>query len=85
MNVTLRTPKMTREQFLDWVERQEAPYEFDGFEPVAMNGSTVNHSRIAQNTYFALRTRLQGSGYEVLGPNVGVGRSGTEAHEFAPQ
>jgi Uma2 family endonuclease len=37
-----------------------------------MNASTVNHSRIAQNAYFALRTRLQGSGYEVLGPNVGV-------------
>ena len=37
-----------------------------------MNASTVNHSRIAQNVYFALRTRLQGSGYEVLGPNVGV-------------
>jgi hypothetical protein len=23
MNVTLRTPKMMREQFLDWVERQQ--------------------------------------------------------------
>ncbi len=29
MNVTLRMPTMTRGQFLDWAERQEAPYEFE--------------------------------------------------------
>ena len=55
MNVTLRTPKMMREQFLDWVERQEAPYEFDGFEPVAMNASTVTTAASRRTLYFAGR------------------------------
>ena len=76
MNVTLRTPKMTREQFLDWVERQEAPYEFDGFEPVPMNGSTVNHDQICQNIYFGLRTRLRGTAWRVLGPTAGLATVG---------
>src|SRR4051812_49024016 len=63
---------MTRDEFLDWVERQEAPYEFDGFEPVPMKGSSVNHARICQNLWYELRRRLRGSGCEVLGPNVGI-------------
>ena len=41
MNVLLRTPVMTRDEFLDWVERQEAPDEFDGFAPVPMTGATL--------------------------------------------
>ena len=76
MNVTLRTPKMTRDEFLDWVERQEVPYEFDGFEPIAMNGSSVNHGRICQNLWYALRSRLLGTRCEVLGPNLGVNTIG---------
>ena len=63
---------MTREQFLDWVERQETPYEFDGFAPVAMNGSSVNHSLIRDSVAFALATRLEGSQPRVLGPNMTV-------------
>ncbi len=76
MNVTLRKPRMTREQFLDWAQTQDVRYEFDGFEPVAMTGGTRNHSRIAQSIYFALRTRLTGRGCEALGADAGVATIG---------
>ena len=75
MNVTLRTPRMTREQFLDWVERQETPFEFDGFEPVAMTGGTRNHARLCSNILYALRKRLERSTFEVL-PEAGVATAG---------
>ncbi len=63
---------MTRDQFFTWAQAREERYEFDGFQPVAMNGGTLNHSQIAQNLYFALRSRLQGTGCRPLGPDAGV-------------
>ena len=45
MNVVLRKP-MSLDAFLDWEERQELRYEFDGFQPVAMTGGTFEHSAI---------------------------------------
>jgi Uma2 family endonuclease len=72
MGTTLRKPRMTREEFLDWVEIQEGRWEFDGFEPVAMTGGTRNHERICQNIYFALRSRLRGGPCEVLGATAGI-------------
>ena len=76
MSATVRMPRMTREEFLDWAEAQEERYEFDGFQPVAMVGGTANHSQITQNVLFALRTRLRGSGCRPLGPDAGVGTVG---------
>ena len=76
MNVTLRTPLMTREQFLDWVERQEAPFEFDGYKPVPMTGGTRLHSRLCQNLYLAVGTRLAGSKCEFL-PEAGIATLGS--------
>ena len=35
MSAVLQRP-MTLAEFLDWEERQELRYEFDGFQPVAM-------------------------------------------------
>ena len=67
---------MTRAQFLDWARGQELRYEFDGLQPVAMTGGTRNHSRIARNIYFALRTRLNGTGCEPLGADAGVATIG---------
>jgi Uma2 family endonuclease len=72
MSTTMRKPRMTREQFLDWVETQDGRWEFDGFEPVAMTGGTRNHERICQNIYFALRSRLRGGPCEVLGATAGI-------------
>ncbi len=76
MNIVLRKPRMTREQFFDWAQAQDVRYEFDGFEPVAMTGGTRNHSRIAANVQFALRMRLRGSDCEPLGSDAGVATIG---------
>ena len=40
MSVAISKP-MSLEAFLEWEERQELRYEFDGFEPSAMTGGTV--------------------------------------------
>ena len=76
MNIALRKPLMTREQFFPWAEAQEARYEFDGFQPVAMTGRNINHNRIAFNIHTTLRTRLKGSGCEPLGLDAGVATIG---------
>ena len=75
MNVTLRLPRMTREQFLHWAARQEAPFEFDGFEPVPMTGGNVNHARLCRNLTIALGARLVGTGFELL-PEAGIATVG---------
>lgn len=76
VNIALRQPLMTRDQFLDWAQAQEGRYEFDGFQPVAMTGGSNNHSVTCQNIWFALRTRLRGSDCEVLGPDAGLATVG---------
>ncbi|MSP01480.1 MAG: Uma2 family endonuclease [Acetobacteraceae bacterium] len=76
MNVVLRTPRMTRDEFLTWAEVQMARYEFDGFEPVAMTRGTIGHSRITRNIHTALGPRLKGSSCEPLGPDAGVATIG---------
>jgi Uma2 family endonuclease len=76
MSTALRKPRMTREQFFAWAQADGGRWEFDGFEPVAMTGGTVNHSRIGHNIHAALRLRLQGSGCESLGPDAGLATIG---------
>jgi Uma2 family endonuclease len=76
MTLALRQKAMTRAQFLDWAARQEGRYEFDGWQPVAMTGGTVNHSQITQNIHFALRTRLRGTPCRPLGPDAGLATVG---------
>jgi Uma2 family endonuclease len=76
MSIARHEPHMTREEFLNWAAAQEQRYEFDGFQPVAMTGGTRDHSRIAGNVYLALRTRLQGTACETLGPDAGVSTVG---------
>ncbi len=67
---------MTRAAFFDWAQAQDVRHEFNGMEPVAMTGGTRNHNRICQNIWFALRSRLGGSGFEVLGPDAGLATIG---------
>ncbi len=76
MSGTLRIPAMTRDQFFDWADAQETRYEFDGSEPVAMTGRTVNHNQIAFNIHVALRGRLRGTGCRPLGMGLGVATVG---------
>lgn len=59
MNVALRRP-MTLDQFLAWEERQELRYEFDGFQPLAMTGGTVEHAGSQSNLITTLNNRLRG-------------------------
>ncbi len=76
MSATLRIPVMTRDQFFAWAEAQDARYEFDGSQPVAMTRGNVNHNRIAFNLHRKLHARLGGSGCEPLGLDAGVATIG---------
>ena len=60
MDQALRRP-MTLDEFLAWERRQELRYEFDGFQPIAMTGGTVEHSVIAFNIVRVLSDRLRGT------------------------
>lgn len=71
MNV-LRRPTMTLEQFLDWEERQEAKYEFNGFEPVLMAGGTEEQAEIQSNIVIALGGRLRGHRCRVIGSDLKI-------------
>lgn len=71
MNVALRPP-MTQDGFFAWAEGRDERYEFDGRQPIEMTRPNNRHSQICHNLYFALRTRLRGTGYQVLGPDAGV-------------
>jgi Uma2 family endonuclease len=76
MSVAMRQPPMTRAEFLRWAETQDARHEFDGFEPVAMVGGTIDHNQIALNIHRALYARLKGGGCRPLGPDAGVATIG---------
>jgi Uma2 family endonuclease len=76
MNIALRKLQMTRDQFFDWAEAQKARYEFDGFQPVAMTGGTVNHNQITLAIHRALYPRLRGGACRPLGPDSGVATIG---------
>ena len=68
MSVALQRP-MTLAEFLDWEERQELRYEFDGFQPVAMTGGTLRHEAIGGTLRARLFDRLRGSRCRAWGPN----------------
>jgi Uma2 family endonuclease len=75
MSMALRQ-SWTRERFFAWAEAQEGRYEFDGFQPVAMVGGTMNHSQISLNIQAALRQRLRGTRCRPLGQDAGVATIG---------
>ncbi|HEX5326828.1 MAG TPA: Uma2 family endonuclease [Acetobacteraceae bacterium] len=58
MNIVLRRPPMSVDEFLAWENRQVDRWEFDGFEPQAMVGGTLAHNHIIVNLVTALRSRL---------------------------
>ena len=68
MSVALQKP-MTLAEFLDWEERQELRYEFDGFQPVAMTGGTLRHEAIGGTLRALLYQRLRGKPCRPWGPN----------------
>ena len=70
MSASLRLKVMTLEDFLAWESRQEIKYEFDGFEPLAMPGGSLNHARIQRNLAISIGGRLQGGPCEFLGSDM---------------
>ncbi|MBV9117730.1 MAG: Uma2 family endonuclease [Acetobacteraceae bacterium] len=75
MNAPLRKP-MSLEEFLDWEQRQELRYEFDGFAPVAMTGGTFEHAIIQANLIRALGNRLHGRPCRVVGSELKIAVAG---------
>jgi Uma2 family endonuclease len=63
---------MTLAEFLSWEERQERRFEFDGFQPVAMNGGTAGHEAIGGTLRALLREKLQGKPYRARGPTLKI-------------
>ena len=51
MNVVARYYTMSIEDFLAWEARQELKYEFNGLEPVAMAGGTLQSRGVASVTW----------------------------------
>ena len=71
MPLALRQP-MTVAEFLDWEERQELRYEFDGAQPQAMTGDTFAHDRISINLAASLVNRLRGKPCRPHGSNLKI-------------
>ena len=71
MNVALQHP-WTVERFLDWADRQDGRYEFDGVRPIGMTGGNARHSRVTTNIHAALRARLRGTSCSYYGPDLGI-------------
>lgn len=63
---------MTAAEFLAWEAKQEFKWEFDGFQPVAMNGVTVAHSVIQGSLTTMLNIRLRGKPCRPYGPDLKV-------------
>lgn len=76
MNVTLR-PRLTKEEFLAWEERQDLRYEFDGHKFTAMVGATQAHELIVINIPLALGVRLRGEPCRVFGSGMKIETAGS--------
>jgi Uma2 family endonuclease len=71
MNVALRRPQ-TKQEFLDWEDRQELRYEWDGVHATAMVGGTFAHSTIQANLIRVLGNALRGSPCRVQGSHLKI-------------
>ena len=60
------------EAFLAWAERQPERWELVDGVARMMTGGSLNHSRIAGNAYFALRSRLGRGRCEAFGSDAAV-------------
>jgi Uma2 family endonuclease len=76
MNGALRKP-MSVAEFLDWEERQELRYEFDGFQTRAMTGGTAGHALVQRNLITALTTRLRGKRCQPYGSELKIEVAGS--------
>ena len=63
---------MTLESFLDWEERQERKFEFDGLAPVAMTGGTAAHAGLQSNLLRLLGNHLLGQSCRPYGSELKI-------------
>ena len=71
MNLAVRKP-MSLAEFLEWEERQELRYEFDGVEPSAMTGGSLRHAAIQRNLAMAVGSRLRGKPCQFFGSDLKI-------------
>jgi len=71
MNLAVRKP-MSLAEFLEWEDRQELRYEFDGVEPVAMTGGSLRHAAIQRNLAIAVGSRLSGKPCQFFGSDLKI-------------
>jgi Uma2 family endonuclease len=71
MNLAVRKP-MSLAEFLEWEERQELRYEFDGVEPAAMTGGTAGHATVQRNLAIAIGGRLRGKSCQFYGSDLKI-------------
>ena len=63
--------------FLAWEEQQQARFEFDGIQPVAMTGGTVAHAAIQRNLIFCLTGGLRGKPCQPFGSDLKIQAAGS--------
>jgi len=71
MNLAVRKP-MSLAEFLEWEERQELRYEFDGVEPSAMTGGSLRHAAIQRNLAMAIGNRLRSKPCQFFGSDLKI-------------
>src|SRR6202142_2356908 len=71
MNLAVRKP-MSLAEFLEWEERQELRYEFDGVEPSAMPGGSRRHASTQRNLAMAIGNRLRGKPCQFFGSDLKI-------------
>ena len=69
MNHALRKT-LTTAEFLEWEDKQELRYEFDGARVVAMTGGTIAHAIIQRNLTLAIGARLTGQKCQYFGSSL---------------
>lgn len=71
MSTALHRP-MSRDEFLDWAEGEDAPYEFDGAGPVAMTGGSLFHDMVRRRLQRLIDDQLTGTACTLFGPEAGL-------------
>jgi Uma2 family endonuclease len=61
-----KLPRFTPEEYFQWEEGQQLRHEYINGEVYAMSGETINHSKIASNLNFILKSHLRGGGCQIL-------------------
>jgi Uma2 family endonuclease len=70
--IAAKQKPMTLAEFLEWEQRQELRYEFDGFQPIAMTGGTFAHAAIQCNLAISVGGRLRGKRCVFIGNDLKI-------------